>query len=116
LPKLLDYIKEKGLSHEEVIKLLEGMPEESDEEEDSEEEEETEETSDDSEDEDDTEIDEDNDDQEYIKVTKDQLSEMINTAIEEKLKARRKPPSKGKKGKPAKPKPRVPVNMFEVIV
>jgi DNA-binding transcriptional MerR regulator len=117
LPKLLDVIKEKGLSHEDVINLLEDYnPEDSSDGE--EEEEEIEEDIDDSEDEQDTEnTDNEEIEPKSITISEDQLIEMINSAVEEKLKARRKPPSKGKKTKVPVPETKaVSKNMFEVLV
>ena len=103
MPKLLDFIKEKGLTHDQVIELLsketedevDNNDESTDEEEEVEEEEIVEE---------DTEI-EDNNDEPKTFTLKD-VEKMINKALENTKKAKRKSPSKGKKqgtGTPTKP-------------
>jgi hypothetical protein len=118
LPKLLDFVKEKGYTHDKVMSILEAYSEPDEEEEESEpdEEEEEEEDTETTEVEDDTETDENNSEPEFLKITKDELNELISKAVEDKLKAKRKAPSKGKKGKGLAPKNVVRKNMFEVMV
>jgi len=126
LPKLLDVIKEKGLTHQQVIKLINNMsetdtdelevqniPNQEELEEDIEEEEEE------TEDEVSTDITEDDQEIEtkIYQVSEEQLNELIEKAVQESLKAKRKAPSKGKKiDKPLADKNVVRKNMFEVIV
>ena len=99
MPKLLDFIKEKGLTHDEVIVHIENLlkVKEPDEEEESEDEtEEEEENEEDSEDEEDTEIKEDKEDKTF---TLKDVEKLISEAIKGTKKAKRKAPSKGKLGK-----------------
>jgi hypothetical protein len=104
LPKLLDVIKEKGLTHQEVIDLIEkiGLPEEVSEEKEVPEIE-VEETDKPEEPielyitklEEEPEPEEDTVEEE-ITLTQEELDKQIADAVEEKLKATRKVPSKGK--------------------
>ena len=105
MPKLLDFIKEKGLTHDDVIKILSDIPESEDievenievEEEEVEEHEEVEEKED-------TEIDDNKEEPETF--TLKDVEKLINKALENSRKAKRKAPSKGKKtgtGTPTKP-------------
>lgn len=120
MPKLLDFIKEKGFSHEQVISILEGVePEPIEDSEEVEEESEPEVSQDE------PQIDEDTPNEESIEVekpeliqmTKIELTELINKAIEEKFKANRKPPSKGKESNHSAPdKNIIKKNWFEVMV
>jgi hypothetical protein len=119
LPKLLDFIKEKGLTHDQVIDMLNehdtSEPEEETEEEevidDSEEDEEIDEI------EDDTEIEDNEPEPDIIQISKDELTKIVNEAVENRLKATRKAPSKGKKGgKFVRDKNVVQKNMFEEMV
>jgi len=125
LPKLLDVIKEKGLTHQEVIKLIEGigLPETQEEEKDVPEEEIQEDDkpeepielyiSDNT-----TEIVEELQPiEEEITLTPEELDKKIADAVEKKLKAVRKVPSKGKiVGKPRVTTNVVKRNWFEEIV
>ena len=125
MPKLLDVIKEKGLTHQEVIDLIEkiGLPEEESEEKDVPEIE-VEETDKPEEPielyitklEEEPEPEEDTVEEE-ITLTQTELDKQIADAVEEKLKATRKVPSKGK----IVDKPQVNIavvkrNWFEEIV
>jgi len=127
LPKLLDVIKEKGLTHQEVIELIEkvGLPETPVEEKDVPEEEIQE---DDKPEEpielyitdNTTEVVEEEEpepEEEEITLTPEELDKKIADAVEEKLKATRKVPSKGKiVDKPQSDIPVVKRNWFEEIV
>ena len=105
MPKLLDFIKEKGLSHEDVIKLLSASEDSEDSDEEKIEDEEDEEEEDEEiEDEEDTKIDENNDDK-TKPITLDDVKLLITKALEGSRKAKRKAPSKGKKGKGTPQKP-----------
>lgn len=104
MPKLLDFIKEKGLTHEDVIKLLSEVPESEDIEEDVEVEEEEVEEDEETEVEENTEIDDNTDDKPQTFTLKD-VEKLISKALENSKKAKRKAPSKGKKGKGTPQKP-----------
>ena len=128
MPKLLDVIKEKGLTHQQVIDLIGSIEQDSLPEEVSEEKEvpeiEVEET--------DkpeepielyiTEVEEEKEEEpepieEEITLTQEELDKKIADAVEEKLKATRKVPSKGKiVDKPQADVPTVKRNWFEEIV
>ena len=100
MPKLLDFIKEKGYTHDQVIELLTNLPAEetsgeTDQAEDDSEEEEEEEVENEEEEEN-TEIDEDKDDKTF---TLKDVEKLISEAIKGTKKAKRKAPSKGKLGK-----------------
>ena len=117
MPKLLDVIKEKGLTHDQVIDILNNIDSEISETEEGTEEE-TESIQPEVEEED-TVIEESREEetQELINISKDELAEMISKAIEDKLKARRKPPSKGVQVEvPVSEKNVVKKNWFEVMV
>ena len=104
MPKLLDFIKEKGLSHDDVIKMLEESADSEDSDEEEEEEEEDSQEDEEVEEEEDTEID-DNTDAPKTFTLKD-VEKMITKALENTKKAKRKSPSKGNKkgtGTPKKP-------------
>jgi hypothetical protein len=118
MPKLLDYIKETGYSHEEVMALLKSNPKESEEEDESPEEEDSEEEDEEVIETEDEDTEEEEKSESEIKISKDELSKLINKAVEERLKVIRKPPSKGKKKKPSllKDKPALTKAMFEVKV
>jgi len=103
MPKLLDVIKEKGLTHEQVLDMLENMKDE--------EPEVVEEVIETTEEEPPADIPESveevieeppeikNDEvaePELYTVSQDELTKLISDAVEEKLKARRGAPSKGK--------------------
>jgi hypothetical protein len=112
LPKLLDVVKELGLSHDDAIKLLKETatpPELIEEEEEKVSEEEEEESADDEEE-------ESEDKPETIQVTKEELNGLIKKAVEDSMKAYRKTPSKGKKVKVPKLKPYSREDMFERII
>ncbi len=96
MPKLLDFIKEKGLSHEDVIKYLSEMDETEDSEEEEEVEDDIEEDDADTDIEDDTEIDDDKEEPKIVQLTEVELSKLIIKAVEQSKKAKRKAPSKGK--------------------
>ena len=104
MPKLLDFIKEKGLTHDDVMKLLSASEDSEDSDEEEEEiEEDVEEEVEESEDEENTEIE---DDIEVPKTfTLKDVEKLISEAIVNSKKAKRKAPSKGKKvkGTPHKP-------------
>lgn len=125
MPKLLDVIKEKGLTHQQVIDLIEkiGLPEEVSEEKDVPEIE-VEETDKPEEPielyitkvEEEPEPEEDTVEEE-ITLTPEELDKKIADAVEEKLKATRKVPSKGKiVDKPQNTRNVVKKNWYEVIV
>ena len=127
MPKLLDYLKEKGLTHVEVMEIIDkleaGKPEEVSEEKEVPEIE-VEETDLPEEKiplyitkiEDEPEAEEDEKEEEII-LTQEELDKKIADAVEEKLKAQRKVPSKGKiVGKPQANTPSVKRNWFEEIV
>lgn len=117
MPKLLDYISEKELSHAKVIEILENHlkespepepEEESEEEEETDEEEESQEQGDESEE-------EQEEKPEIIKLSKNDLQKIVKEAVEERLKAVRKPPSKAKPVKKSllKDRPALTKAMFE---
>ena len=125
MPKLLDVIKEKGLTHQQVIDLIKkiGLPEEESEEKDIPEIE-VEETDKPEEPielyitqvEEEPEPEEDTEEEE-ITLTQEELNKQIADAVEEKLKATRKVPSKGKiVDKPQANISIVKRNWFEEIV
>ena len=126
MPKLLDYLKEKGLSHEDVINMIDGLkdlPETQEEEKEVPEEEIQEDSKpDESEglyitsmvDEPETEVETV---EEEITLTQKELDKQIADAVEEKLKAQRKVPSKGRiVDKPQADVPTIKRNWFEEIV
>ena len=103
MPKLLDYLKEKGYSHEDVMKLIDGLPESQEDEKEVPEEEIQEDSKPDekielyiTKMEDEPEPEEDETVEEEITLTQEELDKQIADAVEEKLKATRKVPSKGK--------------------
>ena len=127
MPKLLDYLKEKGLSHEDVIRLInekDDLPETQEEEKDVPEEE----IQEDDKPEEKAElyitnmVDEEPEAEEEtveeeITLTQEELDKKIADAVEEKLKAKRKVPSKGKiVGKPQADVQTIKRNWFEEIV
>ena len=127
MPKLLDYLKEKGLTHEDVIKMIDdlkdGLPESPAEEKEVPEEEPREDDKPEEkiplyitamEDEPEAEVETV---EEEITLTQEELDKQIADAVEEKLKATRKVPSKGKiVDKPQSNIAVVKRNWFEEIV
>ncbi len=104
MPKLLDFIKEKGLTHDDVIKLLSASEESTvSEEEIEDDEEDVEEEVEEVIEEEDTEIEDDTDVPKTF--TLKDVEKLISKAIEGTRKAKRKAPSKGKKGQGTPQKP-----------
>ena len=129
LPKLLDVIKEKGLTHQEVLELIEktDLPESQEDEADVPDEEVVEDDKPDEpielyltevESEEEPEPEEEQEEQsETISLTPEELTIKIKEGVEEKLKANRKVPSKGKiVGKPQSDVPVVKKNWYEQMV
>ena len=121
--KLLDFVKGKDYTHQQVMDFLESQSElfreqfpieEEGQEEEEEEEEEEIQTNDDK---DKTKTNDNEKEQETINLSRDELTEIITAAIEEKFKANRKAPSKGKKiDKKLPDKNIVKRSNFEMIV
>jgi len=128
LPKLLDYLKEKGLTHQDVIDIIDnlkdGLPETPAEEKEVPEEEPREDDKPEEKHElyitameDEPETEEETVTEEEITLTQKELDKKIADALEEKLKATRKVPSKGKiVDKPRHEPATVKRNWFEEIV
>lgn len=118
MPKLLDFIKDKGLTHEQVIEILEKIEPEASDDSEEELEEEEEEVEEESEEVVDDESSEEEESENIIQISKTELSKLIAAEVSKTLKAVRKAPAKGKKAgeKPTKMKPVIERNMFEVWV
>ena len=102
---MLDVIKEKGYTHEQVIEYLEQMENSNESEEEEEEEEPEDEDIEDEPEEDNTDNNEDdNDEPKMIQLSKEQLIKLIKQGIEESKKAKLKAPSKRKTKNTGTPK------------
>lgn len=121
MPKLLDYIKEKGLTHEQVIEILdkELSKPESEVDESTESEIETDETDKPDSNQIEVEIEPKVEEEEIEQISMKELDQKIDDRIRKVLKIKRKVPSKGKIIKPEdipKDKDVVKKNWFEVLV
>ena len=126
MPKLLDYLKEKGLTHQDVINMIDGsisLPESQEDEKDVPEEEIQEDDKPEepielyiTETEEEPEAEVETVEEEIV-LSQEELDKKIADGVEEKLKAHRKVPSKGKiVDKPQANIPTVKRNWFEEIV
>ena len=126
MPKLLDFIKDKGLNHEQVMKLIgDSLVEEPEEVvetpeiEDGEDEEKMELYITDNKEEESETSEEESEEEEIktIEITPEELAKKIEDAVAKKLAATRKPPSKGKiVSEPQSDVAVVKKNWHEVIV